>query len=158
MRAPICLWCLRRILDTEYVPTTGSKRQGKLSVELWDSGGSPEYTECWPAIARQAHACIIVFNPDVEGQERECEEFHKYFAVATRLPAERCVLFANQSQQLNGTPRTPELPASLQHLRVVATNTETAPDVIRDAFAELMAATHATVLQQRDEEESGVLG
>lgn len=42
-------------------PHTGGS--SKASVELWDTSGNARYQSCWPAIMKDAHGILFVFNP-----------------------------------------------------------------------------------------------
>ena len=48
-------------------------------MELWDSSGSDQYEACWPAMQRDAHGVIFVFNPDSEAQAKHLDSFHQAF-------------------------------------------------------------------------------
>ena len=48
-------------------------------MELWDSSGSDQYEACWPAMQRDAHGVIFVFNPDSQAQAKHLDSFHQAF-------------------------------------------------------------------------------
>ena len=39
-------------------------------MELWDCCGSEQAISCWPALTREAHGVIFVFNPGNSEQAR----------------------------------------------------------------------------------------
>ena len=43
-------------------------RMVRADVELWDSSGNHGFEASWPAIARDAHGVIFVFDPQKEDQ------------------------------------------------------------------------------------------
>ena len=57
----------------------------QAEVELWDSSGSNQYETCWPAIQRDAHGVIFVFNPDSAAQAKQLDTFHQAFIQGTSL-------------------------------------------------------------------------
>ena len=70
----------------------------QAEVELWDSSGSNQYEQCWPAVQREAHGVIFVFNPDSAAQARQLDTFHQAFvqqAGGQQIPDTACVVFAH---------------------------------------------------------------
>lgn len=55
-------------------------------VELWDCSGDKKYENCWPAILRDAHGVIMVYDPTVKSQEKDIELWHKAFVQGMNLP------------------------------------------------------------------------
>ena len=48
-----------------------SSRRGSVSVELWDCSGDQQYESTWPAIIRDIHGVVVVYNPENRGHESE---------------------------------------------------------------------------------------
>ena len=55
-------------------------------VEIWDCSGDKKYENCWPAILRDAHGVIMVYDPTVKTQEKDIELWHKAFVHGLNLP------------------------------------------------------------------------
>ena len=60
----------------------------KASVELWDVSGHSRYQSCWPAIMKDANGVLFVFNPEVKNQDKELDNWHKSFALPTKVKSE----------------------------------------------------------------------
>ncbi|GLE10842.1 hypothetical protein PINS_up023099 [Pythium insidiosum] len=52
----------------KYQPTIGVRilelEKNKTNVELWDVSGDQVYEACWPAVTKDAHGVILVYNPE----------------------------------------------------------------------------------------------
>ena len=67
----------------------------KAEVEMWDTSGSNQFEGCWPAIQRDAHGIIFVFDPDNAAQARHLDSFHQAFVQGKNIPDTGCVVFAH---------------------------------------------------------------
>ncbi len=59
-----------RILEFESQNLNVNNRYAKADVELWDASGNHSFESSWPAIQRDAHGVIFVFDPE---REQVCE-------------------------------------------------------------------------------------
>jgi Rab-like protein 5 len=67
------------------------------------------YEACWPAVGKDADGVILVFNPDIEGQEQELVGWFERFVLSHNLTKQQCIIFANQSSHMKGRPQEPEI-------------------------------------------------
>eukprot|EP00040_Diaphanoeca_grandis_P026918 m.151830 g.151830 ORF g.151830 m.151830 type:complete len:184 (-) comp30783_c1_seq2:164-715(-) len=137
----------------EFTQSSGKK---SIPIELWDVSGSKEYEDCWPGVIRQASGLILVFNPDVEDQEKELIAWYKAF-TAFGIKPEDCLVFSNQSAHMRGNTREVHLPEELSHLRMITTNTQEGPDIIRDTFQDFVEVIDADARQAQNQAENNVL-
>ena len=87
-------------------------------VELWDCSGDKKYENCWPAILRDAHGVIMVYDPTVKSQEKDIELWHKAFVQGMNLPDSQIMLFAHTPAAMPGATVQPPLSLSkFAHLR-----------------------------------------
>ena len=62
-----------RILEFESPNLNVNNRFARADVELWDASGNHSFEASWPAIARDAHGVIFVFDPERERDARRVE-------------------------------------------------------------------------------------
>ena len=65
----------------------------KVDVELWDCSGDRKYSNCWPAVRKDAQGVVFVCGEKKEESSRELEQFYEYFVAETKLEAKSCVVF-----------------------------------------------------------------
>jgi len=76
-------------------------RSMNLSVEMWDCSGDKQYKECWPAILRDVHGVILVYDPTIKEQEKDIELWYKTYTSRLGLSDSQVILFAHQAQAGN---------------------------------------------------------
>ncbi len=84
-----------RILEFESNNLNVNNRFARAEVELWDASGNPAHENCWPAVKKDAHGVVFVFDPSVEEQARALEPFYAYFVEKGGLSETQCVVFAS---------------------------------------------------------------
>ena len=67
-------------------PYSPAHARASAQVEIWDCSGDKKYENCWPAILRDAHGVIMVYDPTVKTQEKDIELWHKAFVHGMNLP------------------------------------------------------------------------
>ncbi|KAL0485535.1 intraflagellar transport protein ift22 [Acrasis kona] len=73
------------------------QRDGKVMVELWDVSGDKIFQQCWPAIIKDTHGVLIVYNPDSRNAEKELDFWHKAFA--SKIKDSCCLVFAHHQDE-----------------------------------------------------------
>lgn len=150
-----------RILETtvEGVKSGKSKvgRGIRVTVEVWDVGGSSKFQGCWAACYKNADGIIFVMNPEVRNQEKELEMWHKAFAVPSNIPDKHCLVFCHHSsppENAVGAAAVPAMPNALRNIRPL----ETSLDFQSDNFKEVFDRLVETIVQSRkDAEEEAAL-
>lgn len=84
-----------RILEFESPNLNVNNRFAKADVELWDASGNHSFESSWPAIARDAHGVVFVFDPERERDARELEVFYSEFVQKRGVSDAQCVVFAH---------------------------------------------------------------
>jgi hypothetical protein len=56
------------------------------------------FEACWPALQRDTHGIIFVYNPSSGDHARDLELLYNYFVTQTGFSYKNCVVFANQKQ------------------------------------------------------------
>jgi len=141
----------------EYRPTKGCRIVDLHGAQIWDVSGDDSYAECWTAVGRNADGVIMVFNPDEEGQEQELIPWFERFVDGQGLTKDQTLILANQTTQMKGRAREPDLPSSLRSIELVATNTQERTDVLQSAFDEFLREVVRMKKQNQNREELSVL-
>ena len=61
--------------EDKYKPTYATRILEKDNVEFWDCSGDQSFEGCWRSIMTGADGVLIVFNPDIPGQEQQLSEW-----------------------------------------------------------------------------------
>lgn len=64
-----------RIIEFEVNTLNVDNRVVKAEVELWDTSGNHSFEASWPALSRDAHGVVFVFDPHEEEQVSVCFHF-----------------------------------------------------------------------------------
>lgn len=142
-----------RVLEAliEGVRASGKRQVGRgtrITVEMWDVGGSSKFQACWPACYQNADAVIFVMNPEVRNQEKELELWYKSFAQPAGVPDKHCLVFCHHSSPPENSA-IPQMTGSLRNIRVLETSLDFQSDNFKEAFDKLIE----TVLSSRREAE-----
>jgi GTPase SAR1 family protein len=141
----------------EYRPTKGARIVELANASVWDVSGDEQYEGTWAATGRGADGVIMVFNTDIEGQEQQLLTWFDRFVEGQNLTKKQCIIFANQSSHMKGTPREPDLPAALRGVDVVATNTLERQEIIQQRFEEFLREVRRFKSENQNAEELSVL-
>lgn len=154
--------CPLRVLEVflDGLNLSGGRRVGRgtrAQVELWDTSGSTRFQACWPAIKNNADGIIFVLNPEVAGQERELEFWHKSFAQGTKMTENNFLVFAHHStapDRAIGAQATPPLSGPLASLKAIETSLDFQSDDFKSAFERLV---ERILLARREAEENAAM-
>ncbi|KDO28720.1 hypothetical protein SPRG_05681 [Saprolegnia parasitica CBS 223.65] len=123
-----------------YQPTIGVRileceknlGRGQVSLEFWDCSGDQIYEACWPAILKDAHATLLVYNPESHVHESE-------------VTLCQCLVFAHSPNKTGGRGKV-NLPPTL---KTVQTNYEAATVLKSEFDSFLLTVQDAVQRQQR---------
>lgn len=82
-----------RILEFESEPVTVKGQQKRAAIELWDCSGDEKYEDCWPAIAKDTHGVLFVYNPSQKNMEKQLDVWYKRFVLPQGLKDTQCAVF-----------------------------------------------------------------
>lgn len=123
-----------RILECERpVGMSGSK----VNVELWDVSGNMDYEACWPAIAKDTHGVLLVYNPEIPTHEAELTTWYDQLVKGTGVSEDQILVLAHRTDP-KPAPR-PRLPPKLSKVHSAATNFGSAQQVA-STFEDLLRA------------------
>lgn len=155
--------CPLRVFEVfiEGLSIGGQRRGGRGTravAEVWDVSGNTRFQACWPAIAKDAHGAIFVFNPAIANQEKELELWYKSFAVPAQIKDEHIMVFGHRSQPTDDPQNSGSVPrpgGSLSRAsKVLETSLDFHPESFKEAFDRLVERILA---HRREQEENRVL-
>ncbi|XP_053560574.1 intraflagellar transport protein 22 homolog [Bombina bombina] len=151
----------------EYNPTQGVRilefecpnvnKGSSCEVELWDCGGDHKFESCWPAIMKDSHGVIIVFNMDIPSHLKEIEMWYSNFIQQQRLQENQCLLIAHHKPGSGDERQHPDLSPSLGKLPLVHSNLEEDPEDLRMEFIKYLRGLMNSLSESRDREEMSII-
>ncbi|XP_054570850.1 intraflagellar transport protein 22 homolog isoform X3 [Eptesicus fuscus] len=84
-----------RILEFENPHVTSNNKGTACEFELWDCGGDPKFESCWPALMKDSHGVVIIFNADIPSHLKEIEMWYSCFVQQQFLQDTQCLLIAH---------------------------------------------------------------
>ncbi|KAM5228518.1 intraflagellar transport protein 22 homolog isoform 2-T2 [Ctenodactylus gundi] len=125
---------------TEYSPTQGVR-----------------FESCWPALMKDAHGVVIIFNADIPSHLREIEMWYSCFVQQQFLQDSQCLLVAHHKPGSGGTTRSLSLSPPLNKLKLVHSNLEDNPEEIRAEFIKYLRSIVSALSESRDREEMSII-
>ena len=146
-----------RILEFE-VPNVpiGGGRMSNCEVELWDVSGDTRFENCWPAIARDVHGVMFVFNPGQPHCEKHLQNWYNYFVGQNNLKDSQCVSFAHHKDP-NENRDDPRLPKELSKIPCIHTNLDEESEELRSEFQNFLSSILAGIVEKREQEELNIM-
>lgn len=131
--------------EPKYEPTVGLRvlefepqTHQSMNVELWDVSGDHVYENCWPAVMKDAHGVVIMYDPSDRLHEQEVALWYEYFVQNADLANARCLIFAHKKGQEQSSGRPPAMSGPMNAVKRIMTNFES-PGVIRREFDSFVA-------------------
>ncbi|KAM4700996.1 intraflagellar transport protein 22 homolog [Discoglossus pictus] len=145
-----------RILEFEAPSVNGNKGSG-CEVELWDCGGDHKFESCWPAIMKDSHGVMIVFNVDIPSHLKEIEMWHSNFVQQQRLQESQCILIAHRKPGSGDERQRPDFSPALARLPLIYSNLEEDPEDLRMEFIKYLRGVVNSLSESRDREEMSII-
>ncbi|XP_077336641.1 intraflagellar transport protein 22 homolog isoform X1 [Lithobates pipiens] len=145
-----------RILEFECPNVNGNKGPG-CEVELWDCGGDHKFDSCWPAIMKDSHGVMIIFNADIPSHLKEIEMWHSNFIKQQKLQENQCLLIAHHKPGSGDNSEKPDLSPALSKLTLVHSNLEEDPEDVRMEFVKYLRGVVTSLSESRDREEMSII-
>ena len=145
-----------RVLEFESGNLQVNNKNIKAEVELWDSSGSNQFESCWPAVQRDAHGIIFVFNPESAAQAKQLDAFHQAFLRGPSISENSCVVFAHFIS-LSRERRGAKLSNSFSKIPQLEVNLEEEGNRRRTDFQTFLATVIAGLSHNRDQEEINII-
>ncbi|XP_006889769.1 PREDICTED: rab-like protein 5 isoform X2 [Elephantulus edwardii] len=125
---------------TEYNPTQGVR-----------------FESCWPALMKDSHGVVIVFNADMPSHLKEIEMWYSCFVQQQLLQDAQCLLIAHHKPGSEDDAGSLSLPSPLNKLKLVRSNLEEDPEEIRLEFIAYLKSIVSSVSESRDREEMSII-
>ncbi|XP_078535477.1 intraflagellar transport protein 22 homolog isoform X2 [Lissotriton helveticus] len=146
-----------RILEYENSSGNISNKSANCEVELWDCGGDLKFESCWPAMMKDSHGVVIVFNPDLPSHLKELEVWYSSFVHQQRLQDNQCLLLAHHKPGSGGDKGRLMLAPSLTKLRLAHSNLDEEPEDVRMEFLKFLEGVINSMSENRDREEMSII-
>ncbi|XP_074045615.1 intraflagellar transport protein 22 homolog isoform X1 [Macrotis lagotis] len=146
-----------RILEFENPQVTSNNKGTGCEFELWDCGGDTKFESCWPALMKDSHGVVIVFNAEIPSHLKEIEMWYSCFVQQQLLQDSQCLLIAHHKPGSGGEKSNLSLPSSLSKLKLIHSNLEEEPEEIRMEFIKYLKSIVSSVSESRDREEMSII-
>uniref|UniRef100_A0ABI7W8G4 Intraflagellar transport 22 n=2 Tax=Felinae TaxID=338152 RepID=A0ABI7W8G4_FELCA len=125
---------------TEYNPTQGVR-----------------FESCWPALMKDSHGVVIVFNADTPSHLKEIDMWYSCFVQQQLLQDTQCLLIAHHKPGSGSDKGNLSLSPPLNKLKLVHSNLEDDPEEIRVEFIKYLKSIVNSVSESRDREEMSII-
>uniref|UniRef100_A0A8C8XHT9 Intraflagellar transport 22 n=1 Tax=Panthera leo TaxID=9689 RepID=A0A8C8XHT9_PANLE len=125
---------------TEYNPTQGVR-----------------FESCWPALTKDSHGVVIVFNADTPSHLKEIDMWYSCFVQQQLLQDTQCLLIAHHKPGSGSDKGNLSLSPPLNKLKLVHSNLEDDPEEIRVEFIKYLKSIVNSVSESRDREEMSII-
>ncbi|XP_053413406.1 intraflagellar transport protein 22 homolog isoform X2 [Nycticebus coucang] len=146
-----------RILEFENPHVTSNSKGTGCEFELWDCGGDTKFESCWPALMKDAHGVVIIFNADIPSHRKEIEMWYSCFVQQQFLQDTQCLLIAHHKPGSGGDKGRLSLSPPLNKLKLVHSNLEDDPEDIRMEFIKYLKGIINSMSESRDREEMSII-
>uniref|UniRef100_A0ABI7W8U8 Intraflagellar transport 22 n=1 Tax=Felis catus TaxID=9685 RepID=A0ABI7W8U8_FELCA len=146
-----------RILEFENPHVTSNDKGTACEFELWDCGGDPKFESCWPALMKDSHGVVIVFNADTPSHLKEIDMWYSCFVQQQLLQDTQCLLIAHHKPGSGSDKGNLSLSPPLNKLKLVHSNLEDDPEEIRVEFIKYLKSIVNSVSESRDREEMSII-
>lgn len=130
--------------------------QTKIAVQLWDTSGDRKYQMAFPAIAKDADGCIIVYNAHDKSAGKATEEYAKDFAKD--LNSNQVIVVANKIGEPEGKPTRAKLPKYLDGTKIALTNVQDGLEDFTESFGTFLSNVYQQKMKKIEEAEKRLIG
>ena len=146
-----------RILEFENPRVTSNNKGAGCEFELWGHGSDPESESCWPALMKDSHAVVIIFNASILSPLKEIEMWCSCFVQQQFLKNTPCLLITHHKPGSGSDKENPALAPPLNKLKLVHSNLEDDPEEIRMEFIKYLRSIINSVSESKDREEMSII-
>ena len=146
-----------RILEFENPRVTSNNKGAGCEFELWGHGSDPESESCWPALMKDSHGVVIIFNASILSPLKEIEMWCSCFVQQQFLKNTPCLLITHHKPGSGSDKENPALAPPLNKLKLVHSNLEDDPEEIRMEFIKYLRSIINSVSESKDREEMSII-
>ncbi|XP_068271891.1 intraflagellar transport protein 22 homolog isoform X2 [Nyctibius grandis] len=146
-----------RILEYEKPNLNSNSKGAGCRFELWDCSGDQKFEACWPALMKDSHGVIIIFNPELPSHLKEIEMWYSCFVQQQPLPDSQCLLVAHHKPGSAGDTENLSLAHPLNKLKLIHSNLEEDPEDVRMEFMKYFRSMITLINESREREEMSII-
>uniref|UniRef100_A0A8C0H1F9 Intraflagellar transport 22 n=1 Tax=Chelonoidis abingdonii TaxID=106734 RepID=A0A8C0H1F9_CHEAB len=125
---------------SSYVPTQGVR-----------------FETCWPALMKDSHGVVIVFNPELPSHLKEIEMWYSCFVQQQQLLDSQCLLIAHHKPGSAGDTENLSLASPLNKLKLIHSSLEEDPEDVCMEFVKYFKSIINLLNESRDREEMSII-
>ncbi|XP_075576114.1 intraflagellar transport protein 22 homolog isoform X2 [Pelecanus crispus] len=115
------------------------------------------FETCWPALMKDSHGVIIIFNPDLPSHLKEIEMWYSCFVQQQPLLDSQCLLVAHHKPGSAGDTENLSLAYPLSKLKLIHSNLEEDPEDVRMEFMKYFRSIITLINESREREEMSII-
>ncbi|XP_005141426.1 intraflagellar transport protein 22 homolog isoform X2 [Melopsittacus undulatus] len=115
------------------------------------------FETCWPALMKDSHGVIIIFNPELPSHLKEIEMWYSCFVQQQSLLDSQCLLVAHHKPGSGGDTEDLSLAYPLNKLKLIHSNLEEDPEDVRMEFMKYFKSIITLINESREREEMSII-
>ncbi|NXO49246.1 IFT22 protein, partial [Aramus guarauna] len=115
------------------------------------------FETCWPALMKDSHGVIIIFNPELPSHLKEIEMWYSCFVQQQPLLDSQCLLVAHHKPGSAGDTENLSLAYPLNKLKLIHSNLEDDPEDVRMEFMKYFRSIITLINESREREEMSII-
>ncbi|XP_059685320.1 intraflagellar transport protein 22 homolog isoform X2 [Gavia stellata] len=115
------------------------------------------FETCWPALMKDSHGVIIIFNPELPSHLKEIEMWYSCFVQQQPLLDSQCLLVAHHKPGSAGDTENLSLAYPLNKLKLIHSNLEEDPEDVRMEFMKYFRSIITLINENREREEMSII-
>ncbi|KAM8991676.1 intraflagellar transport protein 22 homolog isoform 4-T4 [Guaruba guarouba] len=115
------------------------------------------FETCWPALMKDSHGVIIIFNPELPSHLKEIEMWYSCFVQQQSLLDSQCLLVAHHKPGSGGDTEDLSLAYPLNRLKLIHSNLEEDPEDVRMEFIKYFKSIITLINESREREEMSII-
>lgn len=145
-----------RILEVEAQGIIVNNKTVSKDIEIWDCSGDLKFKTCWPAIRKDLHGVILIYNAKKQDCLKEMQEFYDYFVVQTKLGPDMCVIFCyDPDKSLLELPKS--ISSAFPKVSHVKCDTEEHGNKLQADFRSFLSSLMTKMQDYSDQEDKTIL-
>ncbi|CAG0891746.1 unnamed protein product [Darwinula stevensoni] len=140
-----------RIVEYECDQLNVNGKLARAEVELWDTSGDQKYESCWPAIQRDTHGVILLYDPAFEEQARHLDILYSHFVTQQGLKEQQCIIFSNKKP--GGSQASLKLSSMLSRVPQIDLDLSSQPTALKTEIQRFLSEVLKVASQKRDQDE-----
>uniref|UniRef100_A0A663MMJ7 Intraflagellar transport 22 n=1 Tax=Athene cunicularia TaxID=194338 RepID=A0A663MMJ7_ATHCN len=115
------------------------------------------FETCWPALMKDSHGVMIIFNPELPSHLKEIEMWYSCFVQQQPLLDSQCLLVAHHKPGSAGDTENLSLAYPLNKLKLIHSNLEEDPEDVRMEFMKYFRSIITLINESREREEMSII-